>query len=100
MDLNSLPSEELTNIPSQGTFEHAFPFPKVGYVIVPWRVAPHCSNQEIPSMGPGWTLINSRVSLQRFFAPPLARWEANHLVLQKGDNLALLLTANAPDLKK
>ena len=27
-----------TNIsPTQGTFEDDFPFPKVGYVIVPWR---------------------------------------------------------------
>ena len=28
-----------SHIPSQGTFENDFPFPKVGYVIVSWRVS-------------------------------------------------------------
>ena len=29
---------ELTSIPSQGTFEDDFPFPKGGHMLVPWKL--------------------------------------------------------------
>ena len=40
--LNHVPSRELTYCLPAGTFEDGFPFPQVGYVIVPWRVVTLC----------------------------------------------------------
>jgi len=49
-----MPSRELTYPPKVGIFEDDFPFPKVGYVSVPWRV-----NLDLPQLlgGGGWIQI-------------------------------------------